>query len=135
MDVLSLPDGNINDVLSFSFPRREVQRWEWTEILRQTCKIFRKFSLDLAPTVVNFDDFIEYQSVVRRIAAVGVGGDKRRAVTNYKSHSIDGRVKFLQSIMKHRWMAERITELHINYRSVLTKEKQEQDKEEAIQIY
>ena len=120
MNVLSslLPDENINAVLSFSLPESSAQTWEWTGILGQTCQSFRKCSRDLVPTVINLDDFIEYQPILQRINAVDAGGDKRRAVGDSNSQPFDARAKFLGAITKQRSMAQRVTELHIDWYSL-----------------
>jgi len=121
--VLTLADEHINEVLSFSFPVRDGQKWEWTGILRQTCKNFQEVSRHLAPTELTLNDFTRYQPIKGNPLYVdgmdGIDSSIFMSGLFPPPKVIDARVEVLQSLMKHLWKAECLTKLCVNWSSVL----------------
>ena len=105
-NLLSLPDEALNNIISYSMPRKESQVWEWIGILRLTCRTFRRFAQTYAPTRIVLKDFVHYYT--------------------YPSDGcVDYRLGFLQSLRDFSWKRQHLKEFHVDPVSVLRVVKQE----------
>ena len=101
--ILSLPADALRCILADSIPSPEYQRWEWISAIRQTCKTFRELSSGLKmPNGVRLADFAAYDSPFRP----------------GESH-VDIRSKILIAFRRNKRMTAGLTELHVNWLSVL----------------
>mmetsp|Transcript_22223 Transcript_22223/g.46016 ORF Transcript_22223/g.46016 Transcript_22223/m.46016 type:complete len:485 (-) Transcript_22223:724-2178(-) len=102
LEFVSLPDDALRSVLSYSAPNVDHQRWEWAGIVRQTCKGLHRFASEITPSAMQLGDFARYESVVR------------------PGKLVDARGKILQALSEVRWMAESLTEFHVNWMGVVS---------------
>ena len=100
INLLSLPEEALNNILSYSLPQKECQVWEWIGILSQTCTSLRKFAHTYAPTRIVLKDFRYYTR------------------PNYYDY-VDVRVEFLQSLLDHKWKRQHLKEFHVNDDAVI----------------
>ena len=111
INLLSLPDEALNNIISYSLPQRECQIWEWIGILNQTCRSLRRFAQTYVPTNIELKDFECYTHL-------NSGSDR----------SIDVRIGFLQSLHDASWKRQHLKEFHVDWSSVLrwTREQEEE---------
>jgi len=102
INLLSLPDEALNNIISYSMPRKECQIWEWIGILSYTCRSLRRFAKTYAPTRIVLKDFRRYP----RLNSGSYG-------------SVDVRVEFLRSLRDYSWKRQHLKEFHVNPESVL----------------
>jgi len=104
INLLSLPDEALDNIISYSIPRTEYQYevWEWIGILNQTCRSFRRFAQTYAPTRIVLEDFVIYYTY-----------------SNGNEGCVDYRVEFLRSLRDCSWKRQHLKELHVNHEAVL----------------
>ena len=109
INLLSLPDEALNNIISYSMPRIESQVWQWIGILSQTCRSLRQHAQSCAPTRIVLTDFRYY-------SRLNSGGHR----------SVDVRVEFLRSLCDCSWKRQHLKEFHVNPKSVLRKQENEE---------
>ena len=114
INLLSLPDEALNNIISYSLPQKECQVWEWIGRLSHTCRSFRRFAQTYAPTRIVLKDFARYSCL------------------NSSERYVDNRVGFLQSLRDCSWKRHHLKELHVNPESVLL---EREDEESRYPIY
>ena len=112
INLLSLPEEALNNILSYSLPQKECQVWEWIGILSQTCTSLRRFAQTYAPTRIVLKDFINYCQID-------------------SWEFSDVRIGFLQSLHDCSWKRQHLKEFHVDWSSVL-REREQRDGEEPI---
>ena len=118
INLLSLPDEALNNIISYSMPQKECQVWEWIGILSHVCRSFRRFAQTYAPTRIVLKDFISYCQIIKSFNTIRVDFS-------------DVRVGFLRSLRDCSWKRQHITEFHVNAKSVL-RERERRDGEDPI---
>ena len=101
INLLSLPEEALNNIISYSLPRKECQVWEWIGILSQTCTSFRQLAQTYAPTRIVLKDFRCYTRLYN------------------SDRSVDVRVGFLQSLQDFSWKRQHLKDFHVNIEAVL----------------
>jgi len=102
INLLSLPDEALNNIISYSLPQTECHAWEWIGRLSQICRSFRRLAQTYAPTRIVLTDFRYYTRL------------------NSGSHrSVDVREEFLRSLRNCSWKRQHLKEFHVNYEAVL----------------
>ena len=102
INLLSLPEEALNNILSYSLPQKECQVWEWIGILSQTCTSLRRFAQTYAPTRIVLKDFVVCYTR-----------------PNDNEGCVDVRIGFLQSLRDHKWKRQHLKEFHVNDVSIL----------------
>lgn len=64
ISILSLPEKILRDILEFTLPKRECQRFEWIGVLSGTCRLFR-VAQRFAPKSFMLSDYIYYKTIMR----------------------------------------------------------------------
>jgi len=101
INLLSLPDEALNNIISYSLPQKECQVWEWIGILSQTCRSLQRFAQTYTPTRIVLKDFKYYTRLSNNEGCV------------------DARVGFLRSLRDCSWKRQHVKEFHVNNEAVL----------------
>ena len=101
INLFSLPDEAINNIISYGMTQKECQVWEWIGILSQTCRSLRRLAQTYAPTRIVLKDFKCYTRL------------------SNSERSVDVRIGFLESLRDHKWTRRRLKEFHVDPVSVL----------------
>lgn len=112
INLLSLPDEALNNIIAYTMPRAESLVWQWIGRLSHTCRSFRRFAQTYAPTRIVLKDFINYCQID-------------------SWEFSDVRVGFLQSLRDCSWKRQHLKEFHVNHEAVL-REREQRVGEEPI---
>jgi len=101
INLLSLPEEALNNILSYSLPRNECQVWQWIGILSQTCTSLCRFAQTYAPTRIVLTDFRYYSRL-----------------NSGSLRFVDVRVEFLRSLCNNSSKRQHLKEFHVDPQSV-----------------